>query len=212
MAGLSEIRQSIIDGDPGRAEELTLAALEGEVTAVEILHEGLVPAMGTVGELFEKREFFFPELLLAGEAMKASLRHLKTILSKSEVAYAGTFAIGTVQDDIHDIGKNIVIMMLEANGWEVTDLGIGVSSDKFCQAVKEGKHDILGMSSLLTLTMPNLKKTIDALKEAGLREKVKIIIGGTPVTQDYADQIGADAYAYDAVQAVLKARTLANKT
>ncbi len=211
MAKLDEIRQSIIDGDPEKAEKLTVDALENEVRALEILHEGLVPAMRTVGELFEKQEFYFPELLLAGEAMKASLRHLKPVLSKSEVSYAGKFAIGTVQNDLHDIGKNIVIMMLEANGWEVTDLGIDVSSDRFCQAVKEGDYDILGMSALLTLTMPHFKKTIDSLKEAGLRDKVKIIIGGTPVTQDYADQIGADGYAFDAVQTVLRAKNLVDK-
>ena len=211
MAKLDEIRQSIIEGDPEKAEKLTVEALGKELQALEILHEGLVPAMRMVGELFEKKEFYFPELLLAGEAMKASLQLLKPILSKSDVSFAGKFAIGTVQNDIHDIGKNIVIMMLEANGWEVTDLGIDVSSDRFCQVVEEGDYDILGMSALLTLTMPNIKKTMDSLKEAGLRDKVKVMIGGTPVNQDYADQVGADSYAFDAVQVVLKANNLIRK-
>lgn len=212
MAKLREITQCIIDGNASRAAEMTEAALKAMVPAKEILHQGLVPAMDIVGEGFEKGEYFFPELLLAGEAMKAALQHLKPILSKSEGSYAGRFAIGAVAGDIHDIGKNIVSLFLEANGWQVTDLGIDVSSDEFCQAVREGDYDVLGMSSLVTTTMPRMEEAIIALKEAGLRDKIAIVIGGAPVTQAYADQIKADGYARDAVEAVARAISLTRKS
>ncbi len=209
---LIEISQSVIDGNSSKAAELTKAAIAAKVPARKILDEGLVTAMRTVGQRFEKGEYFFPELLLAGEAAKAALGHLRPILSKGDTAYTGKYAIGTVQGDIHDIGKNIIIMMLEANGWEVTDLGVDVSPEDFCSVVKEGDFQILGMSSMLTLTMSNMTKTIDALKETGLRDKVKVMIGGAPVTQDFANQITADAYASDAVEAVTKAESLAKKS
>ncbi len=208
---LSEISQSVIDGNSSKAEELTRAAMAVQIPAKKILYEGLVPAMKTVGELFERGEYYFPELLLAGEAMKGALEHLKPILVKEGTAYTGKYAIGTVQGDIHDIGKNIIIMMLEANGWEVKDLGVDVSPEGFCSAVKEGDFQVLGMSSLLTLTMPHMAETINALKEAGLRDKVKIMIGGAPVTQDFAAKIGADAFGRDAVQAVTKAENMVKK-
>lgn len=209
---LSEISQSVIDGNSPKAAELTKAAIDAKVPAAKILEEGLVPAMKTVGELFGKGEYYFPELLLAGEAMKGALAHLRPILGKEGTAYAGKYAIGTVQGDIHDIGKNIIIMMLEANGWEVMDLGVDVSPGSFCSAVKEGNFQVLGMSSLLTLTMPHMAETIDALKEAGLRDKVRVMIGGAPVTQSFADKIGADAYGRDAVEAVTKAEALVRKS
>lgn len=212
MAELSEIRESIIKGNITGAEGGTKAAIAAGVPARGILHEGLVPAMERVGELFEKGEYFFPELLLAGEAMKVALQHLKPTLSKSETAYAGKFAIGTVEGDIHDIGKNVVSMFFEANGWEVTDLGIDVPSERFYQVVKEGDYHILGMSSLVTTTMPRMAETISLLQEAGLRNKVKVMIGGAPVTRSFADQIGADAYARDAVEAVTKAKSLIKKS
>lgn len=209
---LSEISKSIIDGDLPKAAELTKAAIDAKVPATKILDEGLVTAMKTVGELFERGEYFFPELLLSGEAMKAALEHLRPLLSKGDAAYTGKYAIGTVQGDVHDIGKNIVIMMLEANGWEVTDLGVDVSPEGFCSVVKEGDFQILGMSAMLTLTMSNMAKTIDALKSTGLRDKVKVMVGGAPVTQGFADQIGADAYAPDAVEAVTKTESLVRKS
>ncbi len=208
---LSEISQCVIDGNSAKAEELTKAAIAAQVPAEKILEEGLIPAMKTVGELFEKGEYYFPELLLAGEAMKGALAHLRPLLGKKGAGYAGKYAIGTVQGDIHDIGKNIIIMMLEANGWEVVDLGVDVSPDSFCSAVKDGDFQVLGMSSLLTLTMPHMTETINTLKEAGLRDKVRIMIGGAPVTQDFADKIGADAYGRDAVEAVTKAESLTRK-
>jgi len=212
MTELNEIRQSIIKGNIDRTIEGTKAAIEAGLPAKEILYQRFVPAMETVGELFEKGEYFFPELLLAGEAMKAALQHLKPELSKGEASYVGKFAIGTVEGDIHDIGKNVVSMFFEANGWEVTDLGIDVPSEQFCQAVKEGDYHILGMSSLVTTTMPKMAETISLLQEAGLRNKVKVMIGGAPVTQTYAEQIGADAYARDAVEAVAKAKTFVKKS
>jgi len=208
---LNEISQSVIDGDLPKAAELTKAALETKVPAGTILEEGLVPAMKVVGELFEKGEYYFPELLLAGEAMKGALKYLQPLLGKGGSAHTGRYAIGTAQGDIHDIGKNIIIMMLEANGWEVVDLGVDVSPESFCSAVKEGDFQVLGISSLLTLTMPHMAETINALKEAGLRDKVKVMIGGAPVTQDFADKIGADAFGRDAVEAVNKAESFVKK-
>ena len=211
MIELVEIFNSVVAGDVPKTAELTRKALNTRIPAKKILHKGLVPAMKTVGELFEKGEYYFPELLLSGEAMKAALEHLRPVLGKGDTAYAGKYAIGTVHGDIHDIGKNILIMMLEANGWEIVDLGVDVSPESFCSAVKEGDFQILGMSSMLTLSMPNMAETINTLKEAGLRDKVKVMIGGAPVTQDFADKIGADAYGPDAVEAINKAESFMRK-
>jgi 5-methyltetrahydrofolate--homocysteine methyltransferase len=158
-----------------------------------------------VGDRFEKGDIFLPELLIAGEAARAALKLLKPLLTKpGGVIHSGKAAIGTVEGDVHDIGKNIVIMMLEANGWEVTDLGVDISPDAFCNAVRKNDFQILGLSALLTTTMPNQERTIAALKAAGLKNKVKVAVGGAPVTQQYADQIGADCYAADAAEAVRK--------
>ena len=187
-------------------------ALDGGVPALEILAKGLVRAMNTVGELFQKGEYFLPEMLLAGEAMKAALEQLKPSLIKGKAAYTGKYLIGTVQGDVHNIGKNIVVMMLEGNGWEVTDLGIDVSPEDFCSAMEKDDYHIVGMSALLTLTMSNLARTMDTLETAGLRNRVKIMIGGAPVTQAYADQIGADGYAPDAAEAVKVATRLLEKS
>jgi 5-methyltetrahydrofolate--homocysteine methyltransferase len=164
--------------------------------------------MEIVGNSFEKGEIYLPELLMAGDAMKASLELLRPELATKGAAYAGRYAIGTVQGDLHDIGKNIVILMLEGNGWEVTDLGIDVAPEQFCDVVKSGDFDILGLSALLTFTMPKMADTISALKEAGLRSKIKVMVGGAPVTPAFAQQIGADAYARDAVEAVAIAKSL----
>ena len=211
MIDLKDIAQSVIEGDSERSAELTKVALDAGVPAGEILSNGLVEAMRKVGELFEQGEYFLPEMLIAGEAMKASVAQLRPLLLTSGGGYTGKYLIGTVQGDVHDIGKNIVIMLLEGNGWEVTDLGVDVSAETFCEAAKEGDYDILGMSSLLTLTMPNLEKTIEALKVAGLRGKSRVMVGGAPVTQRYADQIGADGYASDAAKAVKVAEALLKK-
>lgn len=212
MFDFKKLEQSLISGDIEKTEELTLAALKARVPAKEILDKALVPGLDEVGRRFQQGEYYFPELLVAGEAMKSAMAILKPELAKKGGGGAtGKYVIGTVKGDIHDIGKNIVIMMLDGNGWDVTDLGVDVSSEQFCQAVKENKYDILGMSALLTTTITQLPQTIDMLKKQGLRDKVKVMVGGVSVTQAYADQIGADAYGKDAVEAVIKARQLMGK-
>lgn len=202
MVNLNEISKGIIDGDRNAVLELTKAALDANVPAKEILNNGLIPGLKKVGDLFETGDYFLPELLISGEAALRAVELLEPVLSKGDAPPAGKYLIGTAQGDVHDIGKNIVIMMLKGNGWEVTDLGVDVSSEEFCSAVDKGDFDILGMSSLLTMTMPNTAKTINALKTAGLRDRVKVMVGGAPVTQEWADKIGADGYAPDASAAV----------
>ena len=208
MVDFNEISESVIEGDTDKAVELTKACLQASIQAKDILDKGLIPGIRKVGELFSTGKYFLPELLISGEAMQAAVSQLRPILSQSDAPPAGKFVIGTVQGDVHDIGKNIVVMMLEGNGWEVTDLGVDVSPEQFCTAVKDEDFDIVGLSALLTLTMSNQAETIRALQTAGLRHKVKVMIGGAPVTQDYADEIGADAYASNAVEAMKKAAIL----
>jgi len=211
MFNLAELTNSVADGQVSRATELTQQALAAQVPAKEILDKGLLPAMNRVGSDFESGEIFLPELLMAGDAMKASIELLRPELSQKGAPYVGKYVIGTVEGDLHDIGKNIVILMLEGNGWEVTDLGTDVPPEQFCNEIKKASFDILGLSALLTFTMPKIPETISALKQAGLRDKVKVMIGGVPVSQSFADQVGADAYARDAVEAVIKAKSLVNK-
>jgi len=210
MADLSEIAESLVEMDIAKTEELTRAAIDANIPAEEILNKDVVAGMQVVGEQFGSGEIFLPELLMAGEAAKAAMKLLKPLLTKQKGVggYSGKAAIGTVQGDVHDIGKNIVLMMLEANGWEITDLGVDVSPEEFCTAVKENDFQILGLSALLTGTMPNQRETIEALKAAGLRDKVKVAIGGAMCTQRWADQIGADCFAADAPEAVGKFRLL----
>ncbi len=210
MADLGEIAQSLVARDIAKIEELTRAAIDANIPAQEILNKDVVAGMQVVGEQFGDGEIFLPELLMAGEAAKAAMKLLRPLLTKQEgvTSYIGKAAIGTVQGDVHDIGKNIVIMMLEANGWEITDLGVDVAPEEFCTAVKENDFQILGLSALLTITMPNQRETIEALKAAGLRGKVKVAIGGAMCTQRWADQIGADCYATDAAEVVKKFRLL----
>ncbi len=211
MSDLEMIRESLISGDIERAEELTSSALQSGISAKEILDRGLIPGLDEVGKRFQEGEYFFPELLVSGEAMKAALACLKPELAKSSSATTGKYAIGTVKGDIHDIGKNIVIMMLEGNGWEVTDLGIDVPTETFVKAVKEEGCQILGMSALLTTTIPRLAETIEELKAQGLRDKVIVMVGGVSVTKEHAEKIGADAFGKDAVDAVSEAKRLIGK-
>ncbi|MBU2534866.1 MAG: corrinoid protein [Chloroflexota bacterium] len=211
MFNFDELTNSIVDGQVAKAAEATQKALAAQVPAKEILDKGLLPAMNRVGSDFESGEIFLPELLMAGDAMKTSIGLLRPELSSQGAAYAGKYAIGTVEGDLHDIGKNIVVLMLEGNGWEVTDLGIDITPDRFCEEIRKGNYDILGLSALLTFTMPKMPETINILKEAGLRDKVKVMVGGAPLNQAFADQIGADAFARDAVEAVTKAKGLLNK-
>ncbi len=211
MVNFDELTNSIVEGQVAEATEFTQKALAAQVPAKEILDQGLLPAMNRVGSDFESGQIFLPELLMAGDAMKASIALLRPELAHKGAAYAGRYAIGTVEGDLHDIGKNIVILMLEGNGWEVTDLGTDVSPKRFCEEVKKGSFDILGLSALLTFTMPKMPETINILKEAGFRDRVKVMVGGAPLNQSFADQIGADAFARDAVEAVAKAKSLLNK-
>lgn len=208
---LSEIVNAVTEGEVSKARELTGKALDAQIPAKEILDKGLLPAMDRVGSSFERGEIFLPELLMAGDAMKAAIELLRPELARKGAAYIGKYVIGTVQGDLHSIGKSIVSMMLEGNGWEVVDLGTDVSPERFCDVIEKGDFDILGLSALLTFSIPEMGETVSALKAAGLRDRIKIMVGGVPVTQSYADQIGADAYAKDAVEAVAKAKSLVNR-
>jgi len=211
IANLDKISKAIIEGDSDISFELTKKALAVNTPASIILDKGVIPALETVGDLFVKGEYFLPELIVSGEAATSALEVLEPILSKAGASSRGKFAIGTVEGDVHSIGKNIVIMMLKGNGWEVTDLGVDVSPEEFCSAVDKGNFQIIGLSSLLTMTMPNSAKTIESLMAAGLRDKVKVMVGGAPVTQEWADKIGADGYAKDGPTAVKVAAALLGK-
>jgi 5-methyltetrahydrofolate--homocysteine methyltransferase len=173
-----------------------------------LLNEGMIAAMSEVGKLFEQGEYFVPEMLISARAMQTGLQLLKPHLLKADVKSAGKVALGTVKGDLHDIGKNLVAMMLEGAGFEIQDLGTDVAPEKFVDAVRNSEVKIIAMSALLTTTMPNMKTTVDALKAAGLRDQVKIMIGGAPVTEAYARQIGADGFAPDASRAVRVAQSL----
>lgn len=202
------IYQAVLDGDAEAAQTGVKAALEAGVSPAEILNRACIPAMTEVGRLFEEGEKFVPEMLISARAMKAAVALLKPYLAQADVRSVGKAVLGTVAGDLHDIGKNLVAMMLEGTGFEVIDLGTDVSPQRFVEAVREHTPDILGMSALLTTTMPAMKNTIEALAEAGLRERVKVLVGGAPVTQEFADRIGADGYAPDASSAARRAKEL----
>jgi 5-methyltetrahydrofolate--homocysteine methyltransferase len=205
---LQNLYDAIMNGDATSTPDLVSQALKEGLAAPKILNEGMIAAMNQVGKLFEEGEFFVPEMLIAARAMQAGLAVLKPHLAQAEVKAAGRVVAGTVKGDLHDIGKNLVCMLLEGAGFEIIDLGTDVAPEKFVQVVQEGRADIVALSALLTTTMPNMKVTIEALKGAGVRDKAKVIIGGAPVTQAYADQIGADGYAPDASRAVALAKSL----
>lgn len=207
MVNLDVISEALQRGDAEKVEELVKKSLEENLTPKKILEDGLIKGMGIIGAKFKKNEVYVPEVLIAARAMHAGMNILKPKLIETGVENIGIVAIGTVKGDLHDIGKNLVKMMLEGAGFEVIDLGIDVSVDKFVEAVKEHKPNIIAMSALLTTTMVNMPEVIKALEAAGLRGKVKIMIGGAPITQNYADQIGADGYSPDAASAVDKAKT-----
>jgi 5-methyltetrahydrofolate--homocysteine methyltransferase len=204
---LTELYNSVIDGDAPQAEASVKAALAQGTAAEEILNEGLIAAMNEVGRRYEEGEFFVPEMLISARAMQAGLALLKPSLAESGVEAAGKIAIGTVKGDLHDIGKNLVAMMLEGAGFEIQDLGVDVPPQAFVDAVRDGAQ-VVGMSALLTTTMSNMKSTIQALEEAGVRSQVKVVIGGAPVTEDFSRQIGADGFAPDASSAVRTVRQL----
>ena len=207
MVNLDVISEALQRGDAEKVEELVKKALEENLTPKKILEDGLIKGMDIIGKKFKKNEVYVPEVLIAARAMHAGMDVLKPKLIETGVKNIGTVAIGTVKGDLHDIGKNLVKMMLEGAGFEVIDLGVDVTTDKFVEAVKEHKPNIIGMSALLTTTMVNMPEVIEALEAAGLRDKVKIMIGGAPITQNYADQIGADGYSPDAASAVDNAKS-----
>ncbi len=205
---LKSIYDGVVEGDNASVQQVVKESLDTGAAASSILNEALIPAMAEVGRLFEEGEYFVPEMLISARAMKSAMALLKPYLQAAEVKYAGTVVIGTVKGDLHDIGKNLVGLMLEGAGFQVKDLGSDVTPEKYVEAVRESGANIVAMSALLTTTMVNMKATITALEEAGLRDKVKIMIGGAPVTDNFAKQIGADGYAPDASRAVAIARSL----
>ncbi|MBZ0303272.1 MAG: corrinoid protein [Anaerolineae bacterium] len=202
METLEIIRKAIIEGQAKEVEQHVQAALDSGMKATTILYDGLIPAMAEVGRLYEEGEYFVPEMLIAARAMKTGLGLLKPFLVEGNVQPLGKVAIATVQGDLHDIGKNLVSLMLEGAGFEIVDLGVNAEPQKFVDAVQQQQVNVVAMSALLTTTMTRMKDTITALDAAGVRGKVKVIIGGAPITQAYADEIGADGYAPDASQAV----------
>ena len=206
--GIQLIYDAILEGDMDVVSESVTRLLAEGTEAKTILNHGLIAAMGKVGELFEAGDFFVPEMLVAARAMKAGLALLKPKLIEAEVEPAGRVVIGTVKGDLHDIGKNLVSVMLEGAGFEIIDLGVDIAPDQFIEAVKAGGVDLVALSALLTTTMPSMKTTIETLEKEGLRDKVKVIIGGAPVTKKYADEIGADGFAADAGMAVTLAKSL----
>ena len=205
---LENLKQKVIDGDAKGVAALTQQGLDEGIPAQSILNDELIPGMGVVGQLFEKNEYFVPELLLAARAMYAALALLRPRLQAGEYKSAGKAIVGTVQGDLHDIGKKLVMIMLEGSGFEVVDLGTDVPAERFVEAVKEGSSQIVGLSALLTTTLPGMEKTVRAIKEYDPSGKVKVIVGGAPVTQAFADSIGADGYGRDATAAVTLAQKL----
>lgn len=207
MPDLQKLYDAVLDGDQRTSVAVTREALADGVDAMELITKYMVPAMDEVGRRFECEDYFVPELLLSARAMKGSLELLRPLLAASGVQPAGRVVIGTVKGDLHDIGKNLVASMLEGGGFEVLDLGADVPPEKFIEAVNTSNANIVCLSALLTVTMPAMRTTIDALKQAGVRQRVKIMVGGAPVTAQYAEEIGADGFSENASMAVALART-----
>ena len=209
MSEHSALFNAIVEGDMKAAVAEVKTLLDQGVSPQAIMEKHLIPAMGDVGEKFEANEYFVPELLIAGRAMQESMKILNPLLAQTGVEKVGRVVIGTVQGDLHDIGKNLVASMLEGGGFEVIDLGVDVSPDKFVEAAKAKNGTIVALSALLTTTMPQMKKVIEALSDAGLAGATKVMIGGAPVTADFAKEIGADGYSENASTAVTLAKQLA---
>jgi len=208
MVDLTRVRDSLVSGKADEVRDMVKKAIDEGQDVEKILNEGLIAGMDIVGDKFKKNEFYVPEMLIAARAMKAGMQVLRPILVQKDIKALGTVVLGTVRGDLHDIGKNLVGMMLEGAGFEIADLGVDVSPEKFIQAAREKKAQIIGLSALLTTTMPSMKDVIKALEQKGIRDQVKVMIGGAPVTQSYADEIGADGYAPDAASAADKAKEL----
>ncbi|MBZ5583314.1 MAG: corrinoid protein [Acidobacteriia bacterium] len=205
---MSDLYDAVLNGDAKAAAEATRKALEGGAAALELVQREMVPAMDEVGRRFECEDYFVPELLLSARAMKAALALIRPLLTASGAQPAGRVVIGTVKGDLHDIGKNLVASLLEGGGFEVIDLGADVSPDRFVEAVRANAANLVCVSALLTVTMPGMKTVVQAMDAAGLRPRTKVMVGGAPVTQRFADEIGADGYGENAAVAVAIARKL----
>ncbi len=208
MGDFKELSEAIIKGDIQTAVALTQNALDADNKAKEILDQGLIAAMDQVGEKFASGEMFVPQMLRSAKTMQECMKLIKPQFQEGDLITKGKVVIGTVQGDLHDIGKNLVAMMMEGAGFTITDMGVDISADKFVQKVQEVEPDILAMSALLSTTMPGMRETVEAIKSAGIKEKVKVMIGGAPVTANFASEIKADAYAHDAGSAVIEAKKL----
>jgi len=204
----SRVYESVLKGDPQQAVTAVRQALDGGADPLALISRGVTPAMKEAGRLFEQGEYFVPELLVAAQATKAIFEVLRPFLARTSARPAGRVVLGTVRGDMHDIGKNLVAAMLEGGGFEVTDLGVNVAPDRFVAVVRDTQPQVIGLSALLTTTMSAMGETIEALRAAGLRQQVKVVIGGAPVTADYARSIGADGYAENAAGAVEEVRRL----
>jgi len=205
---LEQISENLIKGKAKEVRELVDKAIKENIKPADILNKGLLAGMSLIGERFKKNEVYVPEVLIAARAMKAGMENLKPLLAKAGVQPIGTVVMGTVKGDLHDIGKNLVCMMLEGAGFKVVDAGINVEADKMVQLAKENNANVIGASALLTTTMTNMKTVVDSVKSSGLNGKIKVMIGGAPVTQAFADEIGADGYAPDAASAADVAKKL----
>jgi len=203
---------AVVEGRKDKVEQLVNTALNMGISPEEILNKGLILGMEQVGQKFRRKEYYLPEVLMSGNAMKAGVEILRPALSQKSFKAVATVVLGTVEGDIHDIGKNIVGMMIEGAGFQVVDLGVDVPSRKFIKAVRDNNAQVLGLSALLTTTMPRMKEVIRDLKESGLKDKVKVVIGGAPVTRDYAEEIGADGYGSDGASAVDEVKRLVGST
>lgn len=201
MVGYEDLAQCVIDGDQKKVEDITKSLINAGNDPLEIVNKGLIGGMSVVGALFKNDEVFVPEVLMSAKTMGLGMDLVKPLIADQSMLNVGKVLLGTVQGDLHDIGKNLVGMMLESAGFNVIDLGIDISSSEFVEAIEKEKPDVLAMSALLTTTMMHMKDTIDYLTEQGLRERVKVIIGGAPISKDFADEIGADGFAPDAASA-----------
>lgn len=212
MSEFIDLQKALIAGEDTTLRDETQKLVDGGIDPSSIIKDGLVPGMGIVGEKFKNEELYLPEVINIATIFKNSVEILKPKIMGAQAAYAGKVVIGTVAGDMHDVGKNIVVLMLEANGFEVIDLGVNVSNKDFITNALDNEASVIGMSALLTTTMPNIAELITELKEAGLTSKIKIIIGGAPVNQSFADDVGADAYGHDAIDAVDKIKRLIGLT
>jgi len=206
IADLKKLHEAVLNGDAKTAKAVTESALAAGTDPLQLVQQYMMPAMEEVGRRFECNEYFVPELLLAARAMKAALELIRPLLAAKGNQPVGRVALGTVKGDLHDIGKNLVGAMLEGGGYEVIDLGVNVTSEQFIAAIRDKHVNIIAMSALLTTTMPAMKTAIDAMQEAGVRQQVKILVGGAPITQKFADEIGADGYSESAAGAVTAVR------